>query len=390
MKNKNGTVILSAVGDVALFKLKVESMFEHVKPILQAADIKFAQNERLLTYRKDVSAVVDTSKDITSEVSTTGFTELADARNAHVLKEGGFDVMSFASNHSMDLGARVMMETINTLKENGFQVIGAGKNIEEARRAAFVERKGVKVAFLGYCSALRDNYQASEFKPGVAPMRADTFYRPKNYQPGIMPEVFTYAWKDDLAALKEDIEKAKKQADIVAVSIHWGISFTREVSMYMREMAFAAIDAGADVILGHHAHQLKAIEVYKGKPIFYCMGNFAMDIEYEEYLLWRKISPYYRKLTTYSGYGPEPDWPMYNFPPEGRYSMIARCEIEDKKIKKAYFYPVLINPYAQPVPVLRKDKKFEKFLKYVQEITEEQGMKTKFTAEGDTIVIDLT
>ena len=160
--------------------------------------------------------------------------------------------------------------------------------------------------------------------------------------------------------------------------------------MYQQEVAYAAIDAGAEIILGHHPHQLKGIEVYKGKPIFYSMGNFAMDLQHEVYLEWKKISPYFANLTAYHGWEPEPDWPMYNFPPEGRYSMIARCEIADNKVQKAYFLPVLINQKAQPKQVLREDKEFDGFFEYIKEISEEQGLKTKFSIEGDKIVVDLT
>lgn len=383
---KKDAITLSAVGDTAIFRRDAETMFEYVRPILQEADIKFAQNERHLTYRTDVSGV----SDVTKESPNVGFTELADARDAHVLKQGGFDVLSFASNHSMDLGARIMMETVDVLKSHGFAVIGVGNNLEEARKPAFVERKGTKVAFLAYCSALRPDHQAWPNKPGVAPMRADTHYRPKNYQPGMAPQILTFAYRDDLEDAKEDIRKARNEADVVVVSFHWGITFSRIISMYQQEVAYAAIDAGAEIILGHHPHQLKGIEVYKGKPIFYSMGNFAMDLSYEDYQEWGKLSPYFANLTAYHGWEPEPDWSMYNFPPEGRYSMIAKCEIADNNVQKAYFLPVLINQNAQPKQVLREDKEFDGFFEYIKEISEEQGLKTKFSIEGDKIVIDLT
>src|SRR5690606_405033 len=125
---------LCAVGDVAAFFRNPESMFEHTAQVLNAADITFGQNERHYT---------DTYSE-KNLVPGVPFTEICARSHAGALRLGGFDVMSFASNHCMDLGADAMMETIAALKENGFPVIGAGRNIEEARKPAIIERKGTK------------------------------------------------------------------------------------------------------------------------------------------------------------------------------------------------------------------------------------------------------
>ena len=103
------------------------------------------------------------------------------------------------------------------------RVISAGKNIAAAREPAIVECNGVKVAFLAYCSVLRDGYQAESNKPGAAPMRAHSFYVSEDYQPGTPPRVVTVPYEEDLEALQEDIRKAKRQADVVVMSIHWGL-----------------------------------------------------------------------------------------------------------------------------------------------------------------------
>ena len=132
-------VWLYAVGDVAAFFKEPESMFAHTAPLLNEADITFCQNERHYTNR------YSEEHDL---VPSATFTEVTRREHAAALKLGGFDVLSFASNHCMDLGPDAMLETITVLRENGFTVIGAGKNIEEARKPAILERKRTKVAFL--------------------------------------------------------------------------------------------------------------------------------------------------------------------------------------------------------------------------------------------------
>src|SRR5262249_47801529 len=126
-------VSLCAVGDVAAFFNKPETMFEHTAEALNAADITFAQNERHYTNR------YSEARDLLPGVPMT---EVCPREHAAALKVGGFDVMSFASNHCMDMGANAMLETIDALKEQGFKVIGAGANIEEARKPAIFERNG--------------------------------------------------------------------------------------------------------------------------------------------------------------------------------------------------------------------------------------------------------
>src|SRR5262249_47679567 len=154
----------------------------------------------------------------------------------------------------------------------------------------------------GYCSVLRAGHQAGKDKPGAAPMRAHTQFMPEDWQPGIPPRVITTPHEEDLRALEEDIRKAKRQADAVVMSIHWGLHhIPKTIADYQPIVAHAAIDAGADLILGHHAHCLKAIEVYKGKVCFYSIGNLLTTGSHTELehtserqewgLWWFKVDP---------------------------------------------------------------------------------------------------
>ncbi len=370
-------ISLCAVGDIVAFHKNPESAFEYVGPILREADITFAQNERLYSRRKDICL--------------RGGEELTTPENARFLKLGGFDVISFASNHSMDLGAEVMLETANVLKALGFAVIGVGSNILEARKPAIIERGGTNVAFLGYSSVLRAGCSAEPRRAGCAPMRAWTLYNQIDYQPGTPPQIITFPYRDDLDALLEDVRQAKTQADLVVLSLHWGIHFYHAViATYQKEVAHAAIEAGADIILGHHAHQLKAVEVYKGKPIFYSLGNFAFDLPYQMMKDWVNKSEYVANLLSQYGWVLDPEWDLYAFPPESRKSIIAKFNIADKKLQGVRFLPVLINQKAQPKVICRSDKTFDEMVQYIKDITISQQLDTQYSIQGDEVVVPLT
>lgn len=368
-------VSLYAVGDVAAFFKDPESMFDYTAPILNEADITFCQNERHYTNR------YSEEHDLMPGVP---FTEISPLEHAAALKRGGFDVVSFASNHCMDLGPDAMLGTIAALRDHGFTVIGAGKNIEEARKPAILERKGTKIALLAYASVIRPGWEAGINRPGCAPMRASTFYQQRDYQPATPPTIISLAYAEDLEAMREDIKKVRPLVDIVVVSFHWGIHFIpAAIAMYQREVAHVAIDAGVDLIFGHHPHELKGIEVYRGKAIFYSMGNFAFDSPLPVRMAREEVDP---KKNLYK-YKVDPEYAeLYAWPAQCRKSMIVKCRISDKRIEKLSFLPVLINTKAQPVLVSREDE-FQEALSYIREISLSQGLNTEFSTEKGEIVV---
>ncbi|MFH1087244.1 MAG: CapA family protein, partial [Chloroflexota bacterium] len=347
---------------------------------LKQADIRFGQNERHYTDR------FTEERDLLPGVS---FTEIAPAKHAAALKLAGYDVMSFASNHCMDMGADAMLDTVRVLKENGVAVIGVGRNIEEARRPAIIERKGTKVAFLAYASVIRPGWEATSDKPGCAPLRAWTLYQQTDYQPATPPTIRSFVYREDLEAMRDDIRKVRPKADVVVVSVHWGVHFAPAVlAMYQREAAREAIDTGADIILGHHPHILKGIEVYKGKVIVYSMGNFAMDTCLIHRKEWRQWAP---GRASWRGLYPlkvEPEYmECYSLPAEQRKSMIVRCTISGKRIQGVSYLPVLINAKAQPAVVPPGDPEFEDALRYMEDISASQELGTSFSVRGGEIVI---
>lgn len=351
-------------------------MFVHTAHVLNAADITFGQNERHYSNR------YHEERDLMPGVPLT---ELCPLEHAAALKLGGFDVMSFASNHCMDLGADAMLGTIAALRDNGFAVIGAGKNIAEARKPAIFERNGTRIAFLAYCSVGRVGWEAGVDRAGCAPLRALTFYQQTDYQPGTPPTIISMAVREDLDAMQEDIRKARAQAEIVVVSFHWGLHhISGAIAMYEKETAHAAVDAGADLIVGHHPHMLKGIEVYKGKGIFYSMGNFAFDLPLEVRLKRQKQMGGKHAFHSIKVDPEYADW--YSWAAESRRSIIVKCSITDNAIDKLSFLPVLINHRAQPVIVSREED-FQDALKYMKDVSAGQGFVTAFRGERGEIAI---
>ena len=258
---------LTAVGDVMVKRDDPRSAFELVRPVLAAADITFGNCES--TYSSVGSA----------NPATRGVVR-ADPSQVEGIAWAGFDVMSFANNHHLDAGYEAFFETLDHLHTHGIVTCGAGKDLDQAREPAIVERDGTKVAFLAYSTILFPGYEARPGKPGCTPISIITDYAMSEIeQPGCEAVVTTVVHPSSLRVLREDIARARERADIVVVSVHWGIHFTPvEVAQYESELGRAAIDAGADLVLGHHQHILKAIEVYRGKVIFHGLANFVMDV----------------------------------------------------------------------------------------------------------------
>ena len=373
MANKE-TLTLLAGGDVGPLYEPGDQLAELILPVLQQADLRFAQCERTFSERHG---------------GPPGSSCLQ-PRVACLWKTAGIDVISLASNHTMDAGPEALLDTIALFRGMGRQVVGAGKDEDEARKPAIVERNGVKIAFLAYCSVITEGHEAGKGKPGMAPMRAHTYYergkdQSEEFHPGTPPAILTVPYEEDLQALQNDIRKAKQQADAVAMSIHWGIHMIpKALATYQFQVAHAAIDAGADVILGHGPHCLKAIEVYKGKVCFHSLGNLMMPsrpkpVDPSDWnrwnLYWYRLEPEYL-----------PPNSIFSAPPDCRMTMLAKVIFNKRGVERVSFLPAFINPQAQPAVVAPDNPKFHEICEYVEWISD--LFPTKFRAHGGEVLID--
>jgi poly-gamma-glutamate synthesis protein (capsule biosynthesis protein) len=361
----NDSVVLMACGDVGPVHEPMSAYSELARPVLAGADLRFGQVERVYSERGSL------------QVHSGGAHSRVKPHFASVFSDCGFDVLSVASNHAMDWGADALLDTVELFRGKGFQVVGAGENLRDSRRPAIVEKNGVKIAFLAYCSVLRDGYAATHSKPGIAPLRAHTYYEPHEYQAGVPPRVVTVPYEEDLAGMIEDIAEAKKSAAAVVLSLHWGVHFIPKViADYQVTVANAAFKAGADLILGHHAHTPKAIGMHRGKACFYSLSNFIMSSPPREGERARAFESQY-------GVKLDSDYPLLPYGSDAKRSLIAKAVLGRDGVKRVSFLPVQIDKKLRPEVLRRGDPRFEDSLRFMEWVSE--GFDHRFTVEGDEV-----
>jgi poly-gamma-glutamate capsule biosynthesis protein CapA/YwtB (metallophosphatase superfamily) len=366
--------VFLAVGDLALDREDYNESFVATRDLLAGAAITFGQLETSFA-----SSGV--------RLPQARHAVLARPDGAEALGRAGFNCISMAGNHVMDWGDQAFAETKANLEAAGITVVGAGRNIAEARQPAlFTLADGTRVAVLAYCSILPHSYWADERRPGCAPMRAFTVYEQIEHdQPGTPARVHTYPHREDLAAMEADIRAAKANADVVIVSQHWGIHFVRAtIADYQRDVARAAIAAGADAIIGGHAHILKGIEVIEGKPVFYSLCNFATDLRMDPAHAASKSFNEIRVLAEEW----EPDFDsLYNFPKAARLSMAVRLEIAAGAVTRAGFIPLYIDTDAVPRAVERGSAKHAEVVQYLEAVTAEAGLNAAFHTTPEMVEV---
>jgi Bacterial capsule synthesis protein PGA_cap len=258
------------------------------------------------------------------------------------------------------------------------------KDICAARRGATLTVNGVRVTFLAYTSVYQAGYEARSNVPGVAAIRVHThYYVPSDgyarVEPGCRPHVTTFPAPEDESSLVASIDAARAMSDVVVVSFHWGES-TKAASLthYERRLGRLAIETGADVVLGHHHHILRGIEMHCGKPIFYGLGHFAFDMPGMDALRPAQIKKW-REISEYVIY-PREGYPLLPFHPDTRMTMIALCEFDDRSIRRAGFIPCLMNSANQPVPLALQSDEALHLLGYMRGITGEAGLATQYSS----------
>lgn len=366
------TIVIHAAGDAGPRRVEYgeapESIFAMVAKKIKEADVRFCHMERNLSTRGCFQY-----RDHTSWYGRHH------PDNVKSLVSAGFNVVSHASNNCFDYGPEALLETLDVLRKNNIQVIGAGKDIAEARKPAILEKNGIKVGFLAYCSVMDVEYEAREAKPGCTPIRVSTYFEIQDYQPGNLPRVVTVPLEEDVRAMEEDIRKLRKDVDILVVSQHWGIHQPIVLATYQPLVGHRAIDAGADLVLGHHAGIIKGIELYKGKAIFYSLGNFGMETPHHV-----KPPPGVFVKKVMSAHV-EPGWERYPGPIERRYCIMVRCIAGKKGINKVSFILGYTNPRAEPEFLSPGDPRFREVLDYALARCKELG--TAVTVDGDEIVV---
>ena len=277
-------VSLLAVGDVMLSRMVGSRMlengyeypFEKVAEDLQAAAITFGNLESPIIAGRPIESGEMVFR--------------ADPEVAPVLADVGFDVLSLANNHIRNFGQDGLAETLRLLDEQAIKHVGAGLSPAEARSPAIIERSGLKFGFLAY------TYDSTAIENGPVPL--------------------------DIQLMEEDVAGLRPEVDFVIVSMHAGAEYQPRPGNRQIAFAHAAIDAGAEVVIGHHPHVVQTAEIYEGKYIFYSLGNFVFD------QMW--------------------SW-------DTRRGLGVRLVFTKDGVRTANYLPVIIDDYAQPRPANNRE-----------------------------------
>lgn len=373
-------ITLVAVGDIILEWESHTRAFERIKHVLRAGDITFGNVDQ---------ACSDLGSD------PAGFWPIYASAPPHrlafldSLENAGFDVLGYGNNHVLDWGYEAFLDTLAQCRKRGMEPVGGGVNLVEARAPVMVNRDGVSVGFLAYCSIGFEGYEAGANRPGHAPMRAHTHYEQWDPQPGTPPLIHTFAHRDDLKNLQNDVRALSEQVDVVAVAMHWGVHYIPElIADYQYEVGHAAIDAGADIVFGCHAHLPKGIEVYDGKVIFHGMHEIACRGAWSS-----PASQPESKFPQSSDW----DWTRYgkrlkerfgDTPKDiTRYAMIAKATIHAGEIQRVAYLPCFIDDDLHPELLTRDEPRAQTVYDYYQKISRSQGLDTEFSWDGDEIVV---
>ncbi|WP_066339338.1 CapA family protein [Azohydromonas lata] len=365
-KTTSGRATLVGVGDVMIARYDA-TLLDPAAPVLQAADFTFGNCE--WPYAEEAGDTHPVEAHLNDDVEGEDLFTPGDPQAIRLKAAKGFDVLSFANNHSMHAGYRVFLRSMELMRESGIAPVGAGRNIAEALAPVVLERNGVKVAFVGCTAALLPGAHAGRRTPGVAPLRRHSYFHNPNWNDwGLAPQVGTLVDRKDLAAVCASISAAREQADIVVLSVHWGLLEDRvAIGDYQREAARACIDHGADLILGHGTLVTKGIEVYKGKVVFYSLGKFLMKGPRDT--------------------GDTPIGVRAVVGKDKRRGLAARIDIEQGRIARVAFTPVLADEATRPSFLDANDALFGEIADETEAISAAAGLQARFTRMHDRVVI---
>jgi poly-gamma-glutamate capsule biosynthesis protein CapA/YwtB (metallophosphatase superfamily) len=362
---------IALVGDIVLDVPDAAHWLSGIAPALRKADVAIGHLEVPHTLRG-----IELAGDVPAPA--------ADPDNLIALKDAGIDMLSLAGNHISDCGPEGIADTISTLDALGIAHSGAGMTLAEARTPAFVTRNGRTIALLSYNCVGPENGWAGDTQAGCAWLRIETAdggpINPNASLDRLAPSV--------AEMLREDIAFARTKADLIIVSLHKGIVHTpATLAPYERALCHAAVDAGADVVVGHHAHILKGIETYLGKPIFHGLGNGCVvtkalnpDQDHPARRAWAE------ERKTRFGFEPDPAYNLAPFHPEAVNAMIGRLLwYEDGRIE-AGIVPVHVE--APGRPILVNGESGREIADYVEKITVDAGMlPISLSARDDMMVL---
>jgi|LSQX01.2.fsa_nt_gb poly-gamma-glutamate synthesis protein (capsule biosynthesis protein) len=404
--------------------------FEEIQEIIASHDVRFNNLEITIHRQEGYPAAF-----------SGGTWAMTDPEVLRDLQRYSFNMFNTATNHSYDYSHGGLLATMKYLRKYGAIFAGTGVNLAEASSAAYLETKDARVALIGVCSTFHESGAAGNQslsvigRPGLNPLRYNKVFHVEkeyfdtlhkivnatninaekndairtgyaqplpgdrlyfgglNFQCDIENKKVTEPLQKDLDRIIASIQEAKRQADYVLVSLHaheFSGEDTTKPADFIKTFCHVCIDAGADSIIGHGPHELRGIEIYKGKAIFYSLGNFIFHTEtvdlqpadaYENAGM-----PYNTAVGAYMNNRSKNGTCGYVAQPNIWLSVMAGFTAEDDKIKEIQLYPITLNmgtPRGRlGWPCLLNDKSV---LEYLQELSAPFGTKLEIEDGKATI-----
>ena len=381
-KPGDGDVVVTAVGDLMLSRPVAMRPGAHVQEmyrVMREADVGFGNCEEVIS-------------SIGFYAQRMGYPEMLDD-----FKAVGLNTFGLSNNHWMDMGAQPALQGLDELRKRGLTFAGCGRNLEEALAPGIRVVRGTRIGLLAFwCTASNfappaymEQARAGANKPGIAMIVGDQVIVPGSNTPQLMPRA------SDITTMTDAIAKARRQVDYLIVSFHqhWGgqdgagqgIIPQREppprttlvpadlkaprnqVSEGRRLICRTAVDAGADLIAGHGPHIINGIEIYKGKPILYCLGHF-----YIEGMLNGKALPQFffsPSMVTQIENG----W----WAEEQQWSAIARLFVKGGRTTRLDLVPVTMDIQKDGLPSFPSERVTAQIMECVETLSKTFGTEVK-------------
>jgi poly-gamma-glutamate capsule biosynthesis protein CapA/YwtB (metallophosphatase superfamily) len=266
------TFDMVVAGDIILGRgvnQKMVAYHDYLYPYRKVRDEFLSADWRVANLECTISDLVPVPTDPTT------FEFVTAKQAADGLSYAGIQTVTVANNHADNAGVYAFEDMLHTLQEHSITYCGGGSNLTQARQAVVQTVKGVRVALLGYDDIPPGGPFAQSASGGIAPI--------------------------DLSTLAQDLAAARSQADLVIPYFHWGIEYTKVATRQQQQVAHAAIDAGADMVLGSHPHWAQSIESYRGRLIVYSLANFIFDQDWSRETLEGFMIHLYWRGTTLAG-----------------------------------------------------------------------------------------
>lgn len=344
-------------GDLVLDEPHPDHWLSGIAPLTSAADITIGHLEVPHTHR---------CSELRNDVPAPG----ADPAHLAALLRAGFDALTLAGNHISDCGAPGIEDTRAELARLGIECCGAGANLAAARQPASLKFGERRIGLLSYNCVGPEAGWATPTRAGCAYVRIET----ADGSPIAPAAPLQSPEPKSLLQMQSDIEAVARQHDFVIVALHKGLVHTpARLAPYERPVAHAAIDAGAQVVISHHAHLIRGMEFHRGRPIFHGLGNGCV--------VTRALSPgqkdparesWVQRRKELFGFEPNPDYWLAPFHPDAVNAMLGRLKWHDDGRIEAGYVPLHVD--APGLPVVAEAADARSMTDYMARITRDAGL----------------